>query len=46
MELFWLQLTFIGWGLLTLITCGIAGLWVSPYKQLTEANFYLYLKNN
>ena len=45
-ELFWLELTFIGWGLLTLITCGIAGLWVSPYKQLTEANFYLYLKNN
>lgn len=45
-ELFWLQLTFIGWGLLTLITFGIAGLWVSPYKKLTEANFYLELKNN
>ena len=45
-ELFYLELTFIGWWLLSAITLGIAALWVSPYQKLTEANFYLYLKNN
>ena len=45
-ELFYLKLTFIGWWLLALVTLGIAALWVSPYQKLTEANFYLYLKNN
>lgn len=45
-ELFYLELTFIGWWLLAVITLGIAALWVSPYQKLTEANFYLYLKNN
>lgn len=45
-ELFYLELTFIGWWLLAVITLGIATLWVSPYQKLTEANFYLYLKNN
>ncbi|WP_294174861.1 YciC family protein [uncultured Clostridium sp.] len=45
-ELFHLELTFIGWWLLAVITLGIAALWVSPYQKLTEANFYLYLKNN
>ena len=44
--LFYLELTFIGWWLLAVITLGIAALWVSPYQKLTEANFYLYLKNN
>ncbi len=44
-ELFYLELTFIGWWLLVGITFGIAGLWVAPYRQLTEANFYLYLNN-
>ena len=45
-ELFYLKLTFIGWWLLALVTLGIAALWVSPYQKLTEANFYLYFKNN
>lgn len=45
-ELFYLNLTFIGWWLLSLVTLGIAALWVAPYQKLTEANFYLYLKNN
>ena len=45
-ELFYLNLTFIGWWLLSLVTLGIAALWVAPYKKLTEANFYLYLNNN
>ncbi|WP_196001419.1 YciC family protein [Clostridium sp. 1001271B_151109_B4] len=45
-DLFYLELTFIGWWLLTAITIGIAGLWVSPYVKVTEANFYLSIKNN
>ena len=43
-ELFYLELSFIGWWLLTVITFGIAGLWVAPYQKLTEANFYLSIK--
>ena len=45
-DLFYLELTFIGWWLLTAITVGIAGLWVAPYVKVTEANFYLSIKNN
>ena len=45
-DLFYLELTFIGWWLLTAITIGIAGLWVSPYVKVTETNFYLSIKNN
>ena len=45
-ELFYLNLTFIGWWLLSLVTLGIAALWVAPYQKLTEANFYLYLNDN
>lgn len=45
-ELFYLELTFIGWWLVVVLTLGIAALWVTPYQKLTEANFYLYLKSN
>ena len=38
-DLFYLELTFIGWWLLTAITVGIAGLWVAPYVKVTETNF-------
>ena len=44
-DLFYLELTFIGWWLLTAITVGIAGLWVAPYVKVTETNFYLSIKN-
>lgn len=40
MRLFVLDLTFIGWGLLCIITCGIASLWVQPYRYTTHAAFY------
>lgn len=40
MELFVLELSFIGWGLLVAITFGIAAIWVVPYMQATYANFY------
>lgn len=39
-DLFYLQLTFIGWGLLCLLTCGIGFLWLSPYMSSAMANFY------
>lgn len=45
-EYFYLGLTFIGWGLLIILTVGIAAIWVVPYMSLTQTNFYLYLKNN
>lgn len=44
-DLFYLYLTFIGWWLVAALTFGIGALWVSPYQKLTEANFYLYIKN-
>ena len=39
-KLFCLQLSFIGWILLALVTCGIAGLWLSPYMAVATAFFY------
>jgi uncharacterized membrane protein len=39
-DLFVLELSFIGWGLLTVITAGIAYLWVGPYMTMTKAAFY------
>ena len=39
-KLFVLQLSFIGWGLLCILTLGIGNLWLIPYMQITMANFY------
>ena len=44
-RLFLLQLSFLGWILLTILTLGIGILWVLPYLEVTTANFYLDLKN-
>lgn len=43
-NLFILQLSFIGWAILMVITCGIAGLYVLPYYNATLSNFYLAIK--
>ena len=40
-----LMMSFILWILLTIITFGIAGLYVIPYYELTFTNFYLDIKN-
>ncbi|MDE7070885.1 MAG: DUF975 family protein, partial [Clostridia bacterium] len=40
---FCLQFSFIGWGLLCLITFGILTFWVSPYMETAKAKFYLSL---
>ena len=44
MDLFVLELSFIGWGLLCVITAGIAAIYVIPYMQATLANAYKALK--
>ena len=44
MELFVLYLSFIGWFLLTAVTCGIASLYVTPFVNATMVNFYLNIK--
>ncbi|MBQ7840046.1 MAG: DUF975 family protein [Lachnospiraceae bacterium] len=43
-EYFVLELSFILWILLVCVTCGIAGLYVSPYMNVTMAGYYLSLK--
>jgi uncharacterized membrane protein len=43
-RLFCLHFSFIGWELLGALAFGIGTLWVTPYKQAAEANFYDDLK--
>ncbi|WP_338217525.1 DUF975 family protein [Lacticaseibacillus salsurivasis] len=42
-EYFVLQLSFVGWGLLAVLTAGIGFLWLSPYIQATNAAYYRQL---
>ena len=44
LDLFCLHLSFIGWIIVSILTCGIGVLWVDPYMQLSQANFYEELK--
>ena len=44
-NLFYLQLSFIGWFFLACVTCGIGFLWLIPYYQSTVAVFYNNLRN-
>ena len=44
MDLFLLDLSFIGWYLLTAFTCGILSLYVTPYHHAARANFYESIK--
>ena len=39
-DLFWLILSFIGWGFLCLFTFGIGYLWLTPYMETSVAAFY------
>lgn len=42
---FLLDLSFIGWGILSMLTFGLVGIfWMNPYKQATNAELYLDLK--
>lgn len=44
MTLFVLDLTFLGWILLGIITCGLGLLWIEPYMVMAHAAFYETLK--
>ena len=45
MQLFKLQLSFIGWILLNVLTLGIGMLWLMPYMMTTLAAFYQDVRN-
>ena len=42
-RLFCLQISFIGWAILTAFTCGIGSLFLTPYMEAANAIFYLEL---
>ena len=44
LELFLLDLSFIGWAILSLLTCCIGFLWLVPYMNMARVNFYEDLK--
>lgn len=45
MEYFLLQMSFIGWVLLSFLTLGIGLLWLMPYMMAALASFYQNVKN-
>lgn len=44
MQLFWLELSFIGWAILCIFTLGIGFIFLLPYMNSTIAHFYEDLK--
>lgn len=44
MDLFILNLSFLGWALLCCITCGIGFLFLAPYVSISNINFYNSIK--
>ena len=45
-SLFLLDLSFIGWNILVMLTMGILSIWVNPYYNTTKANAYLEMASN
>ena len=45
-DLFVLGVTFIGWHIVCMVTCGIGYLWLVPYMSAAEAAFYDQAKND
>lgn len=43
-DLFILELSFIGWIIVCVLTLGVGFLWYSPYYEMTKGNFYIQLK--
>ncbi len=41
--LFVLDLSFLGWAFAAAFTAGLLLIWLTPYMEVTEANFYNYL---
>ncbi|MBO7640836.1 MAG: DUF975 family protein [Bacteroidales bacterium] len=44
-DLFWLELSFIGWAILAVLTFGIGVFWLEPYWMTTFAAFYQDVKD-
>ncbi|MFI3229222.1 MAG: DUF975 family protein [Bacillota bacterium] len=44
MDLFLLDLSFIGWYLLSAFTCGILALWIVPYHNIAKVAYYQKLR--
>jgi len=45
-EIFVMQLSFIGWGILSSLTFGILGIFFTgPYMMITMAGYYVVLRN-
>lgn len=44
MDLFILELSFLGWAILGIFTFGILYLWLIPYMNVTTCNFYNEIK--
>ena len=44
LELFLLDLSFIGWAILSILTCCIGFLWLVPYMNMARVHFYEDLK--
>ena len=39
-QLFCLEMSFFGWMILTIFTCGVGGIWLNPYMETARAVFY------
>ena len=46
MQLFLLELSFLGWAFLCILTFGIGFFWLSPYIETSRAAFYEDVKRN
>ena len=46
MKLFCLDLSFIGWALLSVMTFGIGFLWLMPYMYASRVGFYEVVNGN
>ena len=45
MDLFLLQLSFIGWHILSIFTLGILEIWILPWQKISETKFMLEIKD-
>ena len=43
-EFFRLQLSFFGWWIASIFTCGLVGIWLVQYENVTYALYYDYIK--
>lgn len=45
LDYFILNLSFLGWAILGVFTCGLLYLWLGPYMSTAQANFYNSIKD-